>query len=101
MAKLGKLNHNEKRKKLILLNQTRRDEYKKMAYDPSLSDEVRNEANVKLQKLPKNSSPIRYRNRCQVSGRPRGFYRKFNLSRIALREMALAGELTGVTKSSW
>ena len=78
-----------------------RAELKKTVLSASASDEEREEAQLKLQKLPRNANPIRVRNRCVLSGRPRGVYKKFGLSRLALREKALSGELPGVTKASW
>jgi small subunit ribosomal protein S14 len=78
-----------------------RDALKKIIKNRSLSLEERIDANLKLAEMPRNSSFTRVRNRCELSGRPRGFYRKFKLSRIALRELASEGFLPGVTKSSW
>jgi small subunit ribosomal protein S14 len=69
--------------------------------DTKASDEDRAEARVKLEKLPRNASPVRLRNRCALTGRPRGFYRKFGLGRNKLREIAMRGEIPGLTKSSW
>ena len=66
-----------------------------------MSPEDRYEARLKLQKLPRNASPVRLRNRCALTGRPRGYYRKFKLSRIALRELASSGQIPGMVKSSW
>jgi len=101
MAKKGKLEQNKKRARLIALHKTKRDELRKKAIDFTIADEEREEARIKLNKLPKNSSPTRYRNRCELTGRPRAYYRKFGLSRISLRDLALRGLLPGVTKSSW
>jgi small subunit ribosomal protein S14 len=80
---------------------TRRAELKARAIDPGLSPDERAEARQALQALPRNSSPVRLKNRCAVTGRPRAFLRKFQLSRLVFRERALNGEIPGVTKSSW
>ncbi|MCA9508620.1 MAG: 30S ribosomal protein S14 [Myxococcales bacterium] len=90
-----------KRKKLIDRFQTRRDELRSKQVDPSLSDEERMEASLKLNALPRDSSPSRYSRRCAATGTSRSVYRKFELNRISFRNMALAGLLPGVTKSSW
>lgn len=79
----------------------KRAELRKIIKSPNTSDEDREEAVIKLQKLPRNSSAVRFRNRCRVTGRPRAFYRKFEMSRIALRELGLRGEIAGLTKASW
>ena len=79
----------------------RRAELKAMAEDNSLPAEERFAARLKLAKLPRNSSPVRLRLRCDLTGRPRGVYRKFRLSRIALRDLALSGKIPGMVKSSW
>lgn len=101
MAAKAKIGGNAKKKKLIEKYASRRAELKARLVDMEASDEAREEAMFKLQGLPRNSSRTRYRNRCVVSGRPRGYYRKFGLSRIALRELGLRGEVPGLTKSSW
>lgn len=101
MARLAKIVNNEKKKKLSNRYFKLRQELKAKLVDENLSDEERFEAMVKLQKLPKNSSSIRVRNRCVLTGRPRAYYRDFKLSRIAFRELALRGMIPGVTKSSW
>ena len=101
MAKKSKIARNEQRKKKVEQYAGKRAELKGILASQSVSDEEKEEAAVKLRKLPRDSSPTRIRNRCLLSGRPRGFYRKFGLSRLALRERALRGELPGVTKSSW
>jgi small subunit ribosomal protein S14 len=79
----------------------RRDELKKKIKDPNLSDEDRYMATLALQKLPRDASPVRQRNRCALTGRPRGYYRKFNLSRMKLRELMMNGEVPGIVKASW
>ena len=101
MAKKSKIAKNEQRKALVAKYAEKRAALKAKVKDPKVSFAEKQEAMVALQKLPRNSNPIRVRNRCVVSGRPRGYYRKFGLSRIALRELALRGELPGVTKASW
>jgi len=92
---------NERRKGTVKLWAARRAEAKKIINDPKSSPEAVDAAVVKLQKMPRNGSPTRVRNRCSQSGRSRGFLRKFGVSRIALRELALEGQIPGVTKSSW
>mgnify|MGYP000141076795 CR=1 FL=1 len=101
MARKAKLASNEKRKQLSAKYAPLRAELKKVINDPSASDEAKVEASVKLQKLPRNSNVNRVRNRCEVTGRPRGVYRAFKMSRISFRELALQGMIPGVTKSSW
>ncbi|MEM6456715.1 MAG: 30S ribosomal protein S14 [Acidobacteriota bacterium] len=101
MATTAKVAKNERRKKLVAQYREQRATLKKAWLDPSLSDEERDAAYSKLKKLPRDSSPTRVRNRCVLSGRPRGYYRKFGLSRIALRDLALRGDLPGVIKASW
>jgi small subunit ribosomal protein S14 len=78
-----------------------RDRLKALARDRDAAPEERFQAQLKLAELPRNSSPNRVRNRCSLTGRPRGFYRKFKLSRIAMRELASSGQIPGMTKSSW
>jgi len=101
MAKISKIVANNKKKELIAKYATRRAELKAKILDDSLTDEERLEAAEALNKLPRNSSPVRFRNRCELTGRPRAFLRKFRLSRIAFRELALQGMIPGVRKSSW
>ena len=100
MASWAKIVGNEKRKRLVEKYAERRRELKAILADPERADEHA-EARAKLAKLPRNSSPTRVVNRCGVTGRPRAYYRKFGLSRIALRELALRGQLPGVRKASW
>ncbi|MEZ4655639.1 MAG: 30S ribosomal protein S14, partial [Candidatus Eisenbacteria bacterium] len=97
----SKIVRNEQRKKLIARHKEKRAELKAKIIDPSLSLREREEASQRLRKLPRDSSATRLRNRCSLSGRPRAYYRKFGLSRIALRDLALRGELPGVIKASW
>lgn len=101
MAKLSAIVKNEKRKKLVAKFQGKRNALRAIIEDSSNPVEKIDEARRKLGELPRNSNPTRVRNRCMMSGRPRGVYRKFGLSRLALREMALSGHLPGVVKSSW
>jgi len=101
MAKKSAVNRNEKRKKLVAHYYDKRQELKKMVIDPNLSYAERQEAVIKLQKLPKNSTPCRVRNRCQVTGRPRGQLTKYGLSRMVFRELAHGGYIPGMRKSSW
>jgi small subunit ribosomal protein S14 len=101
MAKKSTINRNEMVKRLIKQVTPKRDALKAIANDQNLPLEERFAARLKLAKLPRNSSPTRYRNRCQVTGRPRAFYRKLKMSRIALRELGSAGLVPGLVKSSW
>lgn len=101
MASKAAIYKNNKRKKLVALYKERRDELRSRVKDLSIPLEEREIAARMLNKLPRDSSPTRVRNRCNLSGRPRAYYGKFGLSRIALRDLALRGELPGVTKSSW
>ena len=101
MAKTSALNRQKKREKLVRKYAAKRQELKRRATDMSLSPEARQEARQTLARLPRNSSPVRLRTRCAVTGRPRAVYRKFMLSRIAFRELALKGHLPGIHKASW
>jgi small subunit ribosomal protein S14 len=101
MAKKSSIENNKRRAKLAKTYAGRRARLKATAVNEALSAEERFEARLKLAQLPRNSAPDRYRNRCEVSGRPRGFYRKLKLSRIALREMGSRGLVPGLVKSSW
>lgn len=101
MAKKSAIETNRKRLRLAKRFAKRRQALKDIASDKTLGAEERFNARLKLAALPRNSSPVRVRNRCEISGRPRAFYRKFRLSRIALREMASKGLIPGMTKSSW
>lgn len=101
MAKLSSIVKNEKRKKLAEKYEPKRAALRKMVVDTNLSDDERWEAVVKLQKLPRNANRNRVRNRCILTGRSRGVYKKFGLSRIKFRELALEGMLPGITKASW
>jgi small subunit ribosomal protein S14 len=101
MPKTSAIQKNETRKRLVEKYAKVRAELKAVLANPATTDEQFFAAQTKLQKLPKNSSKIRIRNRCSMSGRPRGFKRKYGVSRIQFRELALAGKIPGVIKSSW
>ncbi|HUK10423.1 MAG TPA: 30S ribosomal protein S14 [Stellaceae bacterium] len=101
MAKTSAVDKNRKREALAKRFAAKRRRLKAIADDKTLAGEERFAARLKLAELPRNSSPNRVRNRCELSGRPRGVYRKFKLSRIALRELASSGQVPGVVKSSW
>ena len=101
MAKKSVIERNEKRKRLTKKFAAKRARLKALTRDNSLTPEERFNAQLKLAELPRNSSPVRVRLRCELSGRGRGNYRKFRLSRIALRELASAGQIPGMVKSSW
>ncbi|EFG48102.1 ribosomal protein S14p/S29e [Brevibacterium mcbrellneri ATCC 49030] len=101
MAKKSKIARNRQRLEIVERYAERRAELKRQLVSPDSTDEQREEARLGLQKLPRDASPVRLRNRDQVDGRPRGYLRKFGLSRVRFREMAHRGELPGVTKSSW
>lgn len=101
MAKLSMVLRDKKRKALVKKYAKRRGELKATIVNMNVSDEERQLAVVALQKLPRNSSPSRVRNRCQVTGRSRGYYRKFGIGRNKLREMMMRGEVPGVVKASW
>ncbi|MFI3291457.1 MAG: 30S ribosomal protein S14 [Opitutales bacterium] len=101
MAKKAIIQRNIKREKLAEKYAQKRTELKSIISNPNSTDEEYYGATKALAKLPRNSSKVRIRNRCSVSGRPRGFIRKFGLSRITFRELALDGKIPGVTKASW
>jgi small subunit ribosomal protein S14 len=101
MAKLAVKLRNEKRKKTVEKFKAKRAQLLDIVYDSRASDEAKEEARTKLQKLPRDASPVRIRNRCALTGRPRGVYRKFGLGRNKLRDLALKGEVPGVIKASW
>ena len=101
MAKTSAINRNKKRRKLAQRYAAKRERLRAIARDRSLPPEERFQAFLRLAELPRNSAPSRIRNRCELSGRPRGVYRKFRLSRIALRDLASVGQIPGVVKSSW
>ena len=101
MAKLALKLRDQKRRQTVEKFKARRALLLEVMRDPRASDEAREEARAKLQKLPRDASPVRLRNRCAMTGRPRGVYRKFGLGRNKLRELALKGEVPGVIKASW
>jgi len=101
MPKTSAIERNKKRQRLADKFAAKRTELKAILANPATGDEEFYAAQKKLQKLPRNSSRIRVRNRCSLSGRPRGYHRKYGVSRITVRELALAGKIPGVTKSSW
>ena len=101
MAKTSSIQRNKKRERMSKRLANRRAKLKAKALDEALPLEERFAARLKLAKLPRNSSPTRIRNRCELTGRPRGFYRKLRVSRIALRDLASKGQAPGMVKSSW
>jgi small subunit ribosomal protein S14 len=101
MAKTCMINREIKRKKTVDRYAAKRAELKKIIKSASSSEEQRDEAIAALAKLPRNASPCRGRNRCRITGRPRGFYRKFGLSRTKLREAMMRGDIPGLHKASW
>ena len=101
MAKKSSIEKNNRRAKLAKQKAPSRERLKELARDRDAPGEERFEAQLKLAEMPRNSSPTRIRNRCSMSGRPRGYYRKFKLSRIAVRELASSGQIPGMLKSSW
>ena len=101
MAKLAVVNRDRKRRATVAKFAARRTALLAIINDSKHSDEDRQEAREKLQQLPRNASPVRLRNRCSLTGRPRGVFRKFGLARNKLRDIALRGEIPGVIKASW
>ena len=101
MARKALLEKEKKRAKMIALNYEKRQALKKIISDPNVADEEKQAAVIKLNRLPRNSSPIRKRNRCTFTGRPRGYLRKFKISRICFREYANSGIVPGMFKASW
>ena len=101
MAKLSSINKNERRKKLVKKYAGRYAKLKAMANDKSLDEGERLITRLKMAELPRNGNPTRIRNRCELTGRPRAYYRKFRLCRVQLRDLANKGLIPGVTKSSW
>ena len=101
MAKLSAINKNNRRIKLANKYFKKRQELKKIIMNKKISLEERFKAQQKLSKLPRNSSKVRIMNRCQITGRPHGVYRKLKISRIALRQLGLQGKIPGMVKSSW
>ena len=101
MAKVSMIARENKRIKMVQKFAKKREELKKIISDISVSDEERYEARLKLQKLPRDTSPVRLQRRCQITGRPHAVYRRFGLSRNKLRELAMNGDVPGLVKSSW
>ena len=101
MAKLSSINKNEKRKQLVKKYAAKYARLKAIADDQSLDESERLIARLKLAEIPRNGNPTRVRNRCTTTGRPRGYYRKFGLNRIELRDLGNKGLIPGLTKSSW
>ncbi|MDY0329393.1 MAG: 30S ribosomal protein S14 [Thiomonas sp.] len=101
MAKLSLINREKKREDLVAKFAGKRAQLQAIVDDTSKSFEERYEARLKIQQLPRNANPTRLRNRCAITGRPRGTFRRFGLSRSKIRELAFRGEIPGVTKSSW
>lgn len=101
MAKKSLIEKEKRREKKVESGWQKRAELRKMAKDLKLSDEERMEAQIKLNKMPRDTAAIRLRNRCQLTGRPRGFLRKFKISRLCFRELANSGMIPGIMKASW
>jgi len=101
VAKTSLIERKKKRERLVAKYAARRTELNAIINDQSRSEEERYQARLKLQQLPRNSNPTRLRNRCELTGRPRGTFRKFGLARNKLREIAMRGEIPGMTKASW
>ena len=101
MAKMSSVEKNKKRIKLVKKFEAKRKKLKKIVMDKKINLNERFEAALKLSKLPKNSAKNRIRNRCEITGRPHGYYRKLKMSRSALRDLASMGKIPGMTKSSW
>jgi small subunit ribosomal protein S14 len=101
MAKLSLINRDQKRRALVKKYARKREELVSIINNAKASDEVRYAARLKLQQLPRNANPTRLRSRCALTGRPRGFFRKFGLGRSKLREFAMRGEIPGIVKASW
>ena len=101
MAKLSLINRDQKRRALVKKFAKKREELEAILRNPKASEEVRFAARLKIQQLPRNANPTRLRNRCALTGRARGYFRKFGLSRNKLREYAMRGEVPGIVKASW
>ena len=101
MAKTSAIERNKKRRRLVARYSGKRARLQAVARDQSIPQEERFAAVLKLAEMPRNSAPVRVRNRCQITGRPRGYESAFRMSRIALRELASCGQIPGMTKSSW
>src|SRR6266446_2997275 len=101
MAKLAVINREAKRRATVKKYAERRKQLRAMLQDPKATDDAKDQARAKLQALPRNASPVRLRNRCAMTGRPRGTFRKFGLGRNKIRELAMRGEIPGMIKASW
>ena len=101
MAKKSMVERQRRRSQAVARYAAKRAELRKILRDPNANDDAKDAARVRLQKLPRDASPVRLRNRCSVSGRPHGFYRKFGLGRNKLREATMRGEVPGLSKASW
>lgn len=101
MAKLSLVNREKKREMLVKKYAAKRAELRGIIHDQSRTEEERYEARLALQKIPRNANPTRLRNRCELTGRPRGTFRMFSLGRAKIREIAFRGEIPGLTKASW
>jgi len=101
MSKVALINRDQKRRKTVKKFAAKREQLMALINDQKLSQEDRYEARLRLQKLPRNASPVRLRNRCALTGRPRGVFSKFGLGRSKLRDIAMRGEIPGVIKASW
>ena len=101
MAKLAVINREAKRRATVKKYAERRKQLLAMLQDPKATDDAKDQARAKLQALPRNASPVRLRNRCAMTGRPRGTFRKFGLARNKIREIAMRGEIPGMIKASW
>ena len=101
MAKISIIEREKKRERTVAKYANKRAELKRILKDPNASEDDKDAARKKFNALPRNASPCRLRNRCRITGRPHGFYRKFGLSRTKLREAAMRGDIPGLVKSSW
>lgn len=101
MAKISIIHREKKRERTVAKYAAKRAEMKRKLKDPNISDEEKEEVRKKFNALPRNASPCRLRNRCRLTGRPHGYYRKFGLSRTKLREAAMRGDIPGLVKASW
>ncbi len=101
MAKKSMVERQAKRERIVRKYAAKRAEYRRVIRDPQATDDEKQAAQERLQALPRDASPVRLRNRCAISGRPHGYYRKFGLARNKLREAAMRGEIPGLSKASW
>lgn len=101
MAKTSMIEREKKRNKVVRRYMAKRAQFKAIVKSPTAAEEEKREAMLELQKLPKNASPVRLRNRCSLTGRSKGYYRKFGLGRNKLREAAMRGDIPGLVKASW